>query len=163
MTQVSLALSFHGLGDAARSTGIVPGGCSKTRRPEAVCDLGAARRRGSGKPQFLCKAHTKYAGAQSAAHTHTMFFWLGFWFWLGHLGAALGHFFATLAVVGAWRAGSRGLKKKKDQQNNPKKQPTDFPFFLVFLVPLASTVDMPPHVVGTRSSMWGLPLRASSL
>ena len=30
------------------------------------------------------------------------FFWLGFWFWLGHLGAALAHFFASLAVVGAW-------------------------------------------------------------
>jgi hypothetical protein len=29
-------------------------------------------------------------------------FWLGFWFWLGHLGAALGRFFASLAVVGAW-------------------------------------------------------------
>jgi hypothetical protein len=29
-------------------------------------------------------------------------FWLGFWFWLGHLGAALGRFVASLAVVGAW-------------------------------------------------------------
>jgi hypothetical protein len=32
-------------------------------------------------------------------------FWLGFWFWLGHLGAALGRFFASLAVVGAWLGG----------------------------------------------------------
>jgi hypothetical protein len=33
---------------------------------------------------------------------NTVVFWLGFWFWLGHLGAALSHFFASLAVVGAW-------------------------------------------------------------
>jgi hypothetical protein len=38
------------------------------------------------------------------------------------------------------------LKKKKEQKNNPKKQPTDFPFLFFFKVPLASALDMPPHV-----------------
>jgi hypothetical protein len=29
-----------------------------------------------------------------------VFFWLGFWFWLGHLGATLGRFFASLVPGG---------------------------------------------------------------
>ena len=29
-------------------------------------------------------------------------FWLGFWFWLGYLGAVLSRFFVSLAVVGTW-------------------------------------------------------------
>ena len=31
-----------------------------------------------------------------------MVFWLGFWFWLGYLGAVLSRFFVSLAVVGTW-------------------------------------------------------------
>jgi hypothetical protein len=58
-------------------------------------------------------------------------------------------------------------KENKEQKNNLlKKQPTDFPFLFSFLgapcVGCGPSVDMPPHV-GTRSWLWGLPLRASSL
>jgi hypothetical protein len=65
----------------------------------------------------------------------------------------------------------QGASKKKQkentgQKNNPKKQPTDFPFFFFFLgapcVGCGPSVDMPPHV-GTRSWLRCLPLRASSL
>jgi hypothetical protein len=55
-------------------------------------------------------------------------------------------------------------KENKEQKNNPKKQPTDFPLFFLGApcVGCGPSVDMPPHV-GTRSWLWGLPLRASSL
>jgi hypothetical protein len=66
----------------------------------------------------------------------------------------------------------QGASKKKEkentgQKNNPKKQPTDFPFFFLFFlgapcVGCGPSVDMPPHV-GTRSWLRCLPLRASSL
>jgi hypothetical protein len=59
---------------------------------------------------------------------------------------------------------TRGAQKKekenKGEKNNPKKQPTDFPFLFFFLgapcVGCGPPVDMPPHV-GTRSWLWGLP------
>jgi hypothetical protein len=56
---------------------------------------------------------------------------------------------------------ARGLQKKekenKEQKNNPKKQPTNFPsFFLFFLgapcVGCGPSGDMPPHV-GTRTQL----------
>jgi hypothetical protein len=43
-------------------------------------------------------------------------------------------------------------KENNQQKSNPKKQPTDFPFFFAGRTP--SAVDMPPHV-GTRNWLWG--------
>jgi hypothetical protein len=40
------------------------------------------------------KNEKKYGGS--------VVFWLGFWFWLGYLGAVLSRFFVSLAVVGTW-------------------------------------------------------------
>jgi hypothetical protein len=63
----------------------------------------------------------------------------------------------------------RGLQKKtkKNKKTIPKNnRPTFLLLFLFFLgapcVGCGPSVDMPPHV-GTRSWLWGLPLRASSL
>jgi hypothetical protein len=53
-------------------------------------------------------------GYLQKSHPRPVFFWLGFWFWLGHLGAALDRFFASLmAVVGTihqvgWSGEARG-------------------------------------------------------
>jgi hypothetical protein len=62
----------------------------------------------------------------------------------------------------------RGLqKKKRNKKTIPKNnRPTFLLFFSFFsgapCVGCGPSVDMPPHV-GTRSWLWGLPLRASSL
>jgi hypothetical protein len=67
--------------------------------------------------------------------------------------------------------GARGLQNKKKKTRTKKtiqaknNRPT-FLYFLFFLgapcVGCGPSVDIPPHV-GTRSWLWGLPLRASSL
>jgi hypothetical protein len=44
-------------------------------------------------------------------------FWLGFWFWWEHPGAALGRFFASLAVVGTW--GGQGAATKWGGRRRP--------------------------------------------
>ena len=38
----------------------------------------------------------------NSACASAVVFWLGFWFWLGYLGAVLSRFFVSLAVVGTW-------------------------------------------------------------
>jgi hypothetical protein len=58
-------------------------------------------------------------------------------------------------------------KKTRNKKTTPKTKNIDrLPFYFLFLgapcVGCGPSVDMPPHV-GTRSWLWGLPLRASSL
>jgi hypothetical protein len=72
-------------------------------------------------------------------------------------------------VCAFWQGASKKKEKENKEQkqkDNPgKKQPTDFFFFFkgAPCVGCGPSVDMPPHHVGTRSWLWGLPLRASSL
>jgi hypothetical protein len=56
-------------------------------------------------------------------------------------------------------------KKTRDKKTIPKNNRPAFPFFFFLGAPCVGcgpSVDMPPHVA-TRSWLWGLPLRASSL
>jgi hypothetical protein len=80
----------------------------------------------------------------------------------------LGHPVALTSTrsPGPGKGASKNKTKKKGTKKQFTQKTTDRLSFFFFLgapcVGCGPSVDMPPHV-GTRSWLWGLPLRASSL